>query len=169
MTSLFRRVGLALCLCFGLTAANAQAVLPQLNPTLLDTSFLSTSGSTPALIDFVNLEPFAVDIYWINYTGDRVFYDTLGALSSYYQPTFLTHPWIAAVAGSGDTLAQGTGTLLDGFLAVTANPSQLTSLADTAYIGPVPEPETYALMLVGLAVLGASSRKKARSVGARRQ
>ncbi len=150
----------------GTEAAFGGVVLTQLNPTVLDTTGISFVGD-PALIEFVNLEPFAVDIYWINYSGDRVFYNTIGVGGSYYQGTFITHPWIAAQVGSGDTLVQGTGLLLDGFLAQTVNPSQSTAAADIAYIGvlptSVPEPSVLLLSLVGAGALGAARSRRRRS------
>ena len=163
MTTLHRWAGVAAALVLGSASLQAQVVLPPLNPVLLDTTALSTSGSTPAMIDFVNLEPFAVDIYWIDYGGDRVFYNTLAANTSYFQGTFITHPWVVAMAGSGDTLAQGSGNLLVGFLAETVNLSQDTAFSDIAYIGAVPEPETLVLMLAGLGMvaIGAARRRGA--------
>ncbi len=145
----------------GFSAANA-VVLPQLDPVLLDTTFVSTSGSTPASIDFVNHLSTAVDVYWINYSGNRVFYKTLAATSNYVQPTFITHPWIIAAFGSGDTLAQGTGTLIAGFLAQTPDAAGLGS--DIANIGAaggtVPEPVSWALMVAGFGLVGALARRR---------
>lgn len=148
----------------GAQSASSAVVLPQLNPTVLDTTYQSSDGAA-ALIQFVNLEPFAVDIYWINYMGDRVFYNTIAIGGSYFQGTFITHPWIAAEFGSGDTLTQGTGLLLDGFLAQTVNLNQTTALADIAYIGllpsSVPEPSVLLLSLAGgAAFVSTRSRKK---------
>ena len=137
--------------------ANA-VVLPPLDPVVLDTTALSTSGTTPAAIDFVNHLPYSVDVYWINYAGDRVFYNTLAAMSDYVQPTYITHPWIIAKAGSGDTLAQGTGTLIVGFLAAT--PSAVGG-PDIANIGTVPEPATWALFVAGFGLVGATVRRRA--------
>lgn len=144
------------CASFAVTA-NA-VVLPQLDPVALDTTFVSTSGSTPAAIDFINHERYAVDIYSINYAGDRVFYNDLAANSSYVQGTYLTHPWIIAKAGSGDTLAQGTGTLITGFLAAT--PSSFERAPDVANIGAVPEPASWTLLVAGFALTGAAIRRQ---------
>ena len=154
------KLGLMAAVAVGaLTSAAGAVVLPQLDPVALDTTFLSTDGSTPAAIDFVNHETYAVDVYWINYSGDRVFYNTLGAMSSYVQGTYITHPWIIAVAGSGDTLAQGTGTLITGFLAAT--PSALGLAPDIANIGgAVPEPASWALLVAGFGLVGAAVRRR---------
>ncbi len=165
--NLLSRTALALVLAVLVCgSARAQVVLPQLNPLTLDTTFQSLNSNTPAMIDFVNQESFAVDVYWINFAGDRVLYvSDLAAGASYFQPTYLTHPWVVAMAGSGDTLAQGSGLLVGGFLAQTANPASSLALADTAYISaaPVPEPAGWLLMLTGLAL--AASAVQARRHG----
>ena len=146
-------------LAAGLVAQTANAVvLPQLDPTALDTGFISTSGDTPASITFNNLTGSAVDVYWINYSGDRVLYQTLAAYSSYIQGTYITHPWVVALAGSGDTLAQGTGTLLAGFLAETPDAAGLGP--DIANIGSVPEPAAWSLMIGGFAMTGVAVRRR---------
>jgi hypothetical protein len=76
-----------------------------------------------------------------------------------YQRTYLTYPWIVAIVGTGDTLLQGTGTLVGGFSAQTANSAQSEILADTAYIGAVPELPTVVMAIAGLAVLGWRGRR----------
>ncbi len=154
-----RKVNLlaAAVVAIGASTANA-VVLAQLDPVALDTVGQSTSGTTPASIDFVNHLSYAVDVYWINYSANRVFYKTLGAMSDYVQPTYITHPWIIATAGSGDTLAQGTGTLITGFLAVTPDSAGLGP--DIANIGAVPEPASWALLVAGFGLIGTAARRR---------
>src|SRR5260370_470224 len=99
--------GILAC-CFYASTAQTRVVLPNLDPVTIDDSSQSTSGSTFAEIDFENHLSYAVDIYWINYSGNRVlYYPALAANSSYVQGTYLTHPWLVVEAGSGDTTAQG--------------------------------------------------------------
>jgi hypothetical protein len=147
-----------------LYASTAQAVvLPNLDPVTIDDSSKSISGSasTAAEIDFVNHLNYAVDIYWIDYSGDRVLYADLAANSSYVQGTYLTHPWLVVKAGSGDTTAQGTGTLITGFMAETVFVPGATP--DIANITAVPEPSTWAMMLLGFAGVGFMTyRRKSR-------
>jgi hypothetical protein len=143
--------GILAC-CVLASTAQAGVLLPNLDPVTIDNSSQSTSGSTPAAIDFENHLSYAVDVFWIDYAGDRVFYNTLGANSSYVQATFLTHPWLIVQAGSGDTLAQGTGTLITGFIAETASGRGVTP--DIANIAAVPEPSTWAMMILGFAGIG---------------
>jgi hypothetical protein len=157
--------GAALALSLGLAStAQAGVVLAPVDPVAVDTTYASTSGDFTAQIDFVNHLASDVSLYWINYGGDRVFYTTIGAHTSFLQETFLTHPWLIALAGSGDTTDEGSGTL------VTAFASAVTPLAwgspdhDIANIGDVPEPGAWALMLTGFAGLGVMLRRRRASL-----
>src|SRR6266702_8357091 len=138
--------------CLYASTALAGVVLPNLDPVTVDNTLKSTSGSTLAAIDFENHLSYAVDVYWINYAGDRILYNTLAANSSYVQSTYLTHPWLIVQAGSGDTLVQGTGTLITGFIAET--PSGIDGTTDIANISSVPEPSTWAMLILGFAGIG---------------
>ncbi len=69
----------------GATTANACAI----------TQTKSLEGTVRTNIRFVNKTSGAVKIYWLDYTGKRVLYKTLGAGASYVQQTWVTHPWVA--------------------------------------------------------------------------
>jgi von Hippel-Lindau disease tumor supressor len=128
-------------------ACYAGVILTPLNPVLVDTTYQSISGTDFARIEFIDATPFAVDIYWIDYSGNRVFYNSLSAGTFYFQDTFLTHPWLVVESGTGGTTAQGTGTLIAAFLPVTAVGT--TRDFDIAII-TVPEPGSLALLGVAL-------------------
>jgi hypothetical protein len=51
------------------------------------------SDSTSTML-FINQSPEAVSVYWIDFNGTRVLYNTLPPATQYQQPTYLTHPWI---------------------------------------------------------------------------
>lgn len=56
-------------------------------------------------VTFVNETDAPVQVYWLNYAGERVLYHPgLGAGSSYLQPTFASHPWVVTDA-AGECLA----------------------------------------------------------------
>jgi len=59
----------------------------------------SISGDTPTSITFDNQSGRTVDIYWLDYEGNRVYYSTLGNENIYTQPTYLTHPWVMIATG----------------------------------------------------------------------
>lgn len=96
--------------------------LKPLNATMVDDVLKSSNGATHATIAFVNQSRGAVDIYWINYEGQRVLYVAgLAAGSTCTIATFLTHPWLVVASGTGGTTEPDTGTRLAGFEALTAN------------------------------------------------
>jgi hypothetical protein len=159
-----RIIAILIATLTAISAVPAAAVnLPPLDPNPIDSSFQSQIGD-PANIDFINELNFAVSVYWINYTGDRVFYQLLGANSSYSQPTFITHPWLVLEAGTGESTAQGSGHLLTGFLAETpfgqdtAVISGFSSIHDDP--AAAPEPATWVMMFLGFGLIGAVMRRK---------
>ena len=115
------------------TAFAGVALLP-VNATSVDINGKSDKGDTKAVITFYNELDFKVDLYWINYQGDRVLYTTIDANSSHVQLTFITHPWLLVRAGTGGTTAQSTGQLIAAFSPFTPNPSSARN-GDTATIG----------------------------------
>jgi serine-type D-Ala-D-Ala carboxypeptidase/endopeptidase len=55
--------------------------------------FRSATGKSTH-VRFENRTSEALNIYWINYNGERVLYRTLKPKKSYVQQTYTTHPWI---------------------------------------------------------------------------
>jgi hypothetical protein len=141
-------------------SATAGVVLTPLDPTLVDDTFMSLNDDSQAEIDFINVSSVPVDVYWIDFSGDRVLYrsDLLPG-QSYDQPTYLTHPWLIVENGTGGTTVQGTGDLITAFLAVTPNPNYDADLADRAYITSVPEQPSWLVPLMGLASIAWLRRK----------
>lgn len=54
----------------------------------------SISGTVRTNIKFVNKTTKLVKIYWLDYSGKRVYYNQLRPGASYTQPTWKTHPWV---------------------------------------------------------------------------
>ena len=65
-------------------------------------SGIRSTGWTPLIkICFHNQRSDSVNVYWIDYGGSPVRYNTLGPRQGYCQLTFGTHPWfIATVSGT---------------------------------------------------------------------
>lgn len=141
--------------------AAGAAVLVPVDPATVDDSYASANGDQTAQIDFINHLSQSVDVYWINYSGGRVFYTDLLADSSYIQETFITHPWLIALTGSGDTTAQGSGVLITAFASAVTPAAWGSGVYDIANIG-VPEPAAWATLLVGLGAIGGLIRHRAR-------
>jgi hypothetical protein len=119
--------------------------LTPLDAATVDDKLRSGNSTTAALIHFVNRGDSAVDIYWINFAGDRVLYRSgLAVGATWDVSTFLTHPWLVVVAGTGGTTTRDTGTRIAGFEALTANgDSAIITGAETATrkdTNPAPAP-----------------------------
>ena len=52
------------------------------------------NGNVKTQITFVNHSKQEVKVYWLDYSGQRVFYKKLKASESYTQDTYMTHPWL---------------------------------------------------------------------------
>src|SRR3954447_1717848 len=61
----------------------------------------SIEGVVATHITFVNDTSGTVDVDWLNYHGNRVFYYTLQPHTSYVQQTWVTHPWVAIDRATG--------------------------------------------------------------------
>jgi Putative Ig domain/VHL beta domain/Thrombospondin type 3 repeat len=117
----------ALAIASALAAASvdAEPVLTPLSPTL-EGSLMSIVGDTPTSIRFVNQSSGVRNIIWLDYTGHRVFYNSLQPGQSYIQQTFLTHPWLI-------TTAQGEGLAI--YLPIAELASAL--LSPNAFLIPI--------------------------------
>ncbi len=73
----------------------------------------SITGDTPSTIEFSNASGATVDIYWLDYVGQRVFYNTLADGQGYQQETWLTHPWVAIDQENGACLGYTLSDVLD--------------------------------------------------------
>ena len=90
--------------------------LPVLDPAHIDDASRSIAHVTPAPIVFVNRSSTAVDIYWIDYDGNRMlFKPALAAGAAWRISTFLTHPWLVIASGTGGTKEHDTGVRLAAF------------------------------------------------------
>jgi hypothetical protein len=58
----------------------------------------SQEGVAQAELTVINLTDATFDLFWLDYDGERVFYQTIGPSSTQPQPTWVTHPWILADA-----------------------------------------------------------------------
>jgi Concanavalin A-like lectin/glucanases superfamily/VHL beta domain len=69
------------------------AVLPR-SDCSIEPTLKSIEGTVTTYVQFENQTAGNVYVYWINYAGQRVSYNTLGPGQTYVQQTFLTHPWV---------------------------------------------------------------------------
>lgn len=145
-------------------SAEAGVVLTSIDPSALDLTGVSGVGGAAA-INFVNDLGFAVDIFWINYAGDRSFLVTLQTGQSHAEATDLAHPWIVMKAGAG--LVEGAGEYLDGFMGVTpysGDPAEIDQARIQGAFASVPEPGAWALMIAGFGLAGSALRRRRRAL-----
>src|SRR3954469_21121499 len=80
--------GIAVVVALAVRAAPALA-----NPCTV-TQDRSFEGKQSTEITFVNQTDRTVTVYWLNYAGQRIYYNTLNPSESYDQQTWVTHPWV---------------------------------------------------------------------------
>src|SRR5690242_1910286 len=98
------RVATRLLYCSGVVAAtlfvavgsaSAQSVTPD-SACANESAYRSTAGDQRATLTIVNNTGETLQLFWLDYSGARVFYQPLAAHAISTQETFLTHPWIVA-------------------------------------------------------------------------
>ena len=98
------------------TPSPPPVTLTALDPATVDETYRSREYSTPVAIKFINKSTTAVDIYWIDYQGNRVLKcPSLAPGAVWRTGTFVTHPWLAVASDTGGTKEHGTGVRLAGF------------------------------------------------------
>ena len=60
-------------------------------------------------IEFVNLSPLTVGLFWLDYQGKEVPYGQIPSRESRTIDTFMTHPWIVRDVASGETVGFTVG------------------------------------------------------------
>ena len=144
--------------------AQAGVTLSPLDPQVVDQTAASVSSSQTATINFVNNAGVPVDLYWIDYSGNRVLYANILPGGSYLQATYMTHPWVLVESGTGGTTAQGSGRLVTAFLPATAGADGLSAdIANiTFYAAHVPALTDAGLLVLALALVALGGRRLTR-------
>ena len=80
--------------CLGDCPPTAVDVCSTLNPPDGPAPACSLNSADTASITFVNAcSTLTVDVFWVNFSCQEVFYNTLAPNESYTQQTYVTHPW----------------------------------------------------------------------------
>jgi hypothetical protein len=87
-------------LTFTVAEASSEGELTAL-PCSLEGQITSLNSLTETSVVFDNQTTDDLSVFWLDFAGQRVLYNTVGAGTSYAQPTFLTHPWIL-ITGAGE-------------------------------------------------------------------
>jgi len=82
----------------GVASTTVASIGTQLSPLpcSLESSLHAVNANVSTSVTFVNQTSSAVDIYWLDYSGQRQLYATLAAGTTLLQQTYVTHPWVAA-------------------------------------------------------------------------
>jgi hypothetical protein len=98
------------------TSPPPPVTLTALDPATVDGTYRSREYSTPVAVKFINKSSTAVDIYWIDYQGNRVLRcPSLAPGAVWRTGTFVTHPWLAVASNTGGTEEHRTGVRLAAF------------------------------------------------------
>lgn len=84
-------------------AAQAKCFIPSTGQEV-ECNPRSIVAAEPAWLTFVNQSDQTVQVYWLNYEGQEVFYRQLGPGQACLQSTYLTHPWRVRNADTGKAL-----------------------------------------------------------------
>jgi len=60
----------------------------------LEHSLKSLTDNQSVTVAFQNLSGEAIGTYWLNYSGERIFYQRINSGGSYAQQTYISHPWV---------------------------------------------------------------------------
>lgn len=135
-------------------------------PTGDTTPYLAILGGGNASITFgTGVKSFSFDYSTVDtYNNIQIRYADGGIQN--YTGTFVLGSLPTGVT-SGSFIVNGDGRAIGGLtLSTSANSFEVDNLATSGSLGTVPEPASWAMMIVGLGLVGASSRSRRRTVAA---
>jgi len=63
-------------------------------PQMMPVKIMSREAGVHTRVHFVNCTTGEVALYWLNYQGREVYYRSLLVGGEFFQPTYLSHPWV---------------------------------------------------------------------------
>ena len=74
-------------------------------PCSLEGTIKSLNSDAPVNLTFNNeLEEDSVNVFWLDFSAQRILYNTLASGESYSQTTFVTHPWLLTRVSTDECL-----------------------------------------------------------------
>jgi hypothetical protein len=150
---------------------SAQRLFTAVDSNVVDVSFFLPGTSTPALVS--GFGSVFTDVDLTSSTKIEFFDASNASLGVYNVPagtvgseslsflgvSFTEGPVISHVQITSGNAALGAG-VIDGAPLGPYNVTDVVVMDDFLYAAPVPEPETYAMLLAGLGLIGAMSRRR---------
>jgi hypothetical protein len=154
---------------------SAQRLFTAVDSNVVDVSFFLPGTSTPALVS--GFGSVFTDVDLTSSTKIEFFDASNASLGVYNVPagtvgseslsflgvSFTEGPVISHVQITSGNAALGAG-VIDGAPLGPYNVTDVVVMDDFLYAAPVPEPETYAMLLAGLGLIGAMSRRRKASM-----
>jgi hypothetical protein len=154
---------------------SAQRLFTAVDSNVVDVSFFLPGTSTPALVS--GFGSVFTDVDLTSSTKIEFFDASNASLGVYNVPagtvgseslsflgvSFTEGPVISHVQITSGNAALGAG-VIDGTPLGPYNVTDVVVMDDFLYAAPVPEPETYAMLLAGLGLIGAMSRRRKASM-----
>lgn len=169
MNTLIRKTVLAALLLAALPAANAAIQNYNFSGTLGSGVYAGQSFSGSFSFDDVGLSGFdaewlSVDKLTMSFLGNSYsLADATAAVEvAYNNGAFLGLSYDTGTIDNGFTLIPGTDHVGGAFLAYTT-PAGLAGEGSVAFAQAVPEPESYAMLLAGLGLMGMVARRRAKA------
>jgi hypothetical protein len=101
LTALLVTVAATAIITLAAPTANAARSTQPARPCSTEPGMASSTFDTTTTITFVNATSAPVDVYWLDYSGQRVlYYPGLAPGASYVQETYASHPWVVTDASN---------------------------------------------------------------------
>ena len=155
---------------------SAQRLFTGIGSNVVDVSFFLPGTSTPALVSgfgsvFTDVDLASstkIEFFDASHASLGVYNVPVGTVGSeslsFLGVSFTEGPIISHVRITSGNAALGAG-VIDGAPLGPDNVTDVVVMDDFIYAAPVPEPETYAMLLAGLGLIGAMSRRRKASMG----
>jgi hypothetical protein len=151
MNHLHRRL-IPMLLAFFVGSSSAGVLLSNGGEELFKSNPYSDNNDARGMIEFINITDSDLFLYWLDFSGAPVYYNTFGANSVQFQRTYLTHPWLVltALISEQDT---PSNRLFGIYLPQSKNDQWCALDTDVVVLSAVPEPSAMQLWLLGLVSL----------------
>jgi hypothetical protein len=115
-----------------LLTSRAASDLEPLPASTSESDLRSLPGGQSTLITFINALDVSAHVYWINYTGEREFVETLIPQASCQQQTFIHHPFLVCAGSHHTPVVMFQPSLTENRAVIHANGHDVNIITPTA-------------------------------------